>query len=217
MSPVVPPSLLFQFTQLIPRISELPRRKGDLLQLPPAAELFVPARLNDQQAPLQIRCGWNEQGLGIDLRVKGRKHPAAGRSTAVTSSDRVLLSFDTRHTAGVHRITSWCTSLLVLPQDEDNQGTAQIRLKEFGQPKDSFGLPTPGSRVQFDQAPDGYRLQLWIPAAAMAGYAEVPEIGRMGIYCVVEDTELGTLPLNVSGDFPISLDPSTWLSIELAR
>lgn len=217
MSPVVPPSLLFQFTQLIPRITDLPRRKGDLLQLPPIAEVFVPARLNDHKAPLQIRCGWNEQGLGIDIRVKGRKHPAAGRSTSVSTSDRILLSFDTRHTASVHRITSWCTSLLVLPHDEDNQGQAQVRLREFGQPKDSAGHSAPGCRIQFEQAPDGYRIQLWIPTAVITGYAEVPEIGHLGFYCVVEDTELGTLPLNVSGDFPVSLDPSTWLSIDLAR
>ena len=63
---------------------------------------------------------------------------------------------------------------------------------------------------------DGYQLELWIPTTQMPGFDQIEEIGHLGFYVVVEDTELGQLPLSVGDDFPVAHDPSTWLQLNLA-
>ena len=218
MNQVVPPSLLFQFQPTIPRLDEMPRKKGGLLQLPDSAEIFVPNSLNRPNAGFLLRAAWNKAGLGIGITVSGKKMPVAGRREGLEHSDAVQLMIDTRHTASVHRATAYCTSLTVLPVDEQNGRKPTLIVRDIAQQREQRSSgKTEAAGLQCELIEGGYRLEIWLPAEMLYGFDESPEIGRIGFYCVVRDSELGELPLNVGGDFPIAFDPSTWMPLEFAN
>ncbi|HQZ67641.1 MAG TPA: hypothetical protein PLY87_21275 [Planctomycetaceae bacterium] len=215
---IVPPSFLFQYQLSIPRIDDLPRKKGKPLQLSDEARVFVPASLNAGTAGLDVKLAWNPGGLALELYVHGKKLEPQGRRHDLKHSDHVQISIDTRHTANVHRATEFCTSLQILPSDEAAEDEPTVQFVEIAQQR--------GTRREQDarkvmsvvsSLKDGYQLDLWIPAAQMPGFAESPEIGHLGFYVVVEDTELGQLPLSIGDDFPTAYDPSTWLQLNLVQ
>ena len=213
---IVPPSFLFQYQLSIPRMDDLPRKKGRRLQLPDTARVFVPATMNEGAAGLDVRLAWNPDGLGMELIVHGKKQELSGRRHDLKHSDHVLVFIDTRHTANVHRATQFCTSMQILPSDEAADDDPTVQFVDIAQQR---GIHREQDAkkvvVAVESVSDGYRLELWIPAAQIPGFAETPEIGHLGFYVVVEDTELGQLPLSIGDDFPIALDPSTWLQLNL--
>lgn len=213
---IVPPAFLFQYLIPVPFRADLPRRRGRILALDAAARLFVPATLNDAAVPMDLRVAWNNGGIGVQLELSGKKLPPAGRRRDLKTSDHITLSFDTRHTANVHRATEFCTSLIVLPADEDAEGAPTLQFSEIAQQRtvrqDRSREKCP---LNYTAGSQGYTVELWIPASELPGFQEAPDIGKIGFYCVVHDTELGELPLSVGGDFPVAWDPSTWLSLEL--
>ena len=213
---IVPPSFLFQYSMAVPRVEAIPRKKGSLLQLDDGCSLFVPGSMNDTDNAFGLRMAWNPEGLGVELDVPGKKLPPAGRHKDLKNSDYISLFVDTRHTANVHRATEYCLSLVVLPCDEDADEKPTAAFVEIAQQRaskrDRDGRKCP---VQVHVRPDGYRLEIWIPTSQMFGFDEAPEIGRIGFSCLIHDTELGEIPLNVGGDFPVAFDPSTWLQLEL--
>ena len=213
---IVPPSFLFQYSMAVSRVEAIPRKKGSLLQLDDSCSLFVPGSMNDTDNAFGLRMAWNQEGLGIELDVPGKKLPPAGRHKDLKNSDYISLFVDTRHTANVHRATEYCFSLVVLPCDEEADEKPSAAFVEIAQQRaskrDRDGRKCP---VQVHVRPDGYRLEIWIPTSQMFGFDEAPEIGRIGFSCLIHDTELGEIPLNVGGDFPVAFDPSTWLQLEL--
>ena len=211
---IVPPSFLFQYQLSVPRIDDLPRKKGRGLQLPDTARVFVPATMNDGVARLDVRLAWNPDGLGMELIVRGKKLEISGRRSDLKHSDYVLVFIDTRQTANVHRATQFCTALQILPSDEATHDQPSAQFIDIAQQRGTHREQDAKSVVlAVELVNDGYRLELWIPAAQMPGFAEVPEIGHLGFYVVVEDTELGQLPLSIGDDFPILHDPSDRKSV----
>lgn len=168
------------------------------------------------QSPLSLRLAWNTAGLGLDVTVRGRRQPLAGRRSDLRHSDHLQIFVDTRHTGNVHRATEYCTALIVLPSDEDHDDEPTVAFVEIAQQRTTKRERSGKScSYRVHETSDGYRLELWIPAAQLPGFAEAPEIGHIGFYLVVEDTVLGQLPLSIGGDFPVSYDPSTWLQVRL--
>ena len=213
---IVPPSFLFQYQLSVPRIDDLPRKKGRGLQLPDTARVFVPATMNDGVERLDVRLAWNPDGLGMELNVRGKKLEISGRRSDLKHSDYVLVFIDTRQTANVHRATKFCTALQILPSDEATHDQPTAQFIDIAQQRGTHCEQDAKSVVlAVELVNDGYRLELWIPAAQMPGFSEAPEIGHLGFYVVVEDTELGQLPLSIGDDFPIAHDPSTWLQLNL--
>ena len=213
---IVPPSFLFQYQLFIPRMDDLPRKKGRRLQLPDTARVFVPATMNQGAAGLDVRLAWNPDGLGMELILQGKKQELSGRRHDLKHSDHVLVFIDTRHTANVHRATQFCTSMQILPSDEAADDGPTVQFVDIAQQRGTHREQDAKKVVvAVESVNDGYRLELWIPAAQIPGFAETPEIGHLGFYVVVEDTELGQLPLSIGEDFPVALDPSTWLQLNL--
>ena len=62
----------------------------------------------------------------------------------------------------------------------------------------------------------GYRLELFLPAAALTGF-DPEEHPRLGVCYAVRDSELGDQFLSVNGDFPYMDDPSLWDVLELVK
>ena len=213
---IIPPSFLFQYSLAIPSVNAIPRQKGRLLQLDESAQLFVPGCMNGGSSTFGLRMAWNSEGLGIEIDVRGKKHPPSGRRKDLKSSDVITVYIDTRHTANVHRATEYCSALVVLPSDEDADDRATAGFTEIAQQRtmkhDQDGRKC---RVAATVRSDGYTLELWVPSSQLPGFDEAPGIGRIGFYCIVHDTELGEMPLSIGGDFPVAFDPSTWLQLEL--
>lgn len=214
---IVPPSFLFQYQLTVPRVDGLPKKKGKALQLPDAARVFVPSALNAGTAGLELKLGWNPDGLAIEIVVRGKKEEPAGRRHDLKNSDVVYIFIDTRHTANVHRATEFCTALQILPSDEVNDDAPTVQFVEIAQQRGTRRQPD-AKRVMLNvqNQQDGYQLDVWIPTAQMPGFDQIEEIGHLGFYIVVEDTELGQLPLSIGDDFPVTHDPSTWLQLNLA-
>jgi hypothetical protein len=214
---IVPPSFLFQYQLSVPRVDGLPKKKGKSLQLPDAAKVFVPSSLNEGTTGLEMKLGWNPDGLAVEIVVRGKKAEPAGRRHDLKHSDVVYVFVDTRHTANVHRATEFCTALQILPSDEAADDKPTVQFVEIAQQRSTRRQPDV-KRVMLNvqNQRDGYQLGLWIPTAQMPGFDQIEEIGHLGFYVVVEDTELGQLPLSIGDDFPVAHDPSTWLQLNLA-
>ncbi len=213
---IIPPSFLFQYSLIAPLVAAIPRKKGRLLQLDESSRLFVPGSMNGGSTSFGLKVAWNPEGLGIEIEVRAKKLPPAGRRNDLKTSDFVSVFLDTRQTANVHRATEYCASLVVLPSDDHVNDRPTVGFIEMAQQramrKDQDGRKC---GVQTHLHSDGYTLELWIPGTQLVGFDDAPGIGRIGFFCIVQDTELGEMALSVGDDFPVSLDPSTWLQLEL--
>jgi hypothetical protein len=216
MPPTIPPSFLFHYQLSLPRAEDMPRTRGRLLGLQNSPELFIPATLNDENTPVRIRAAWNPRGLGLLLQIRGRQHPPAGRWKDPGNSDWIHLLVDTRHTSGVQRATEFCTSIAVMPVDDDADGNSTVRFTDISRQRTlATSQAAESTRVDVQQTSGGYDIEIWIPGTLLPGFAQIAESGILGFYCVIHDSELGELPLSVGDDFPVAINPSTWLVLAL--
>ncbi|MEN9557544.1 MAG: hypothetical protein RLZZ232_3830 [Planctomycetota bacterium] len=216
MTQIVPNSFLFQFSLQIPRVDAMPGGRGRLLKLPESSTLFVPARLNSEQMPMTVRMAWNQEGLGLEVRLRGKTQRAAGRWADLKHSDLVRVLLDMRPGTNVQRVTDYCVELVVLICDDDADDAATVRFTESGpQRPGRRALDSGKCRVERHLVADGYDLSLWVPGSQLPGYEQAVEAQVLGFYCIVEDTEIGPVPLSVLGDFPATWNPSLWIPLEL--
>lgn len=217
MNYIVPPSLLFEFQYQIPSCPPpSTKKKGDLLSLSADAELFVPSKIDDQAVFAAVRVGWNPDGMGFQFQAKGKTHPPLGRSENLRLSDCILLWLDTRPAGNVHRATEYCHHFAALPADENNDGQPSVLVQPIAQQRAVKGDSDPRKMMtRTHSTKDGYRFELWIPGSQLYGFREITQIGKVGFYCVVSDSELGQQSLSVDDRFPYSFDPSTWVQLEL--
>ena len=218
MDHIVPPSLLFDFQLAIPCCpGPSTRKSGRLLSLPEHASLFLPVALNEQPVFASISAAWNQDGLGFVVSVTGKPMEPTGSEKDLKRSDCVLLWIDTRPAANVHRATEYCHHFACLPVDEHRNGKPAIVVQPIAQQRMQRIESDPKTmllRTHLNKG--GYDLEIWIPGSQLYGFRETAEIGRLGFYCVVQDSNLGDQPLSVDDNFPTSFDPSTWLHLELS-
>lgn len=217
MDYLVPPSLLFDFQLQIPQCpAPSKRRTGNLLSLSAESQLFVPSTLNDQLVFASVHVGWNPEGMAFQFQVTGKTQPPLGRSENLRLSDHVLLWIDTRPAANVHRATEYCHHFAALPADENHDGQPRVLVQPIAQQRAVKGESDARKMLtRTHSLKDGYRLELWIPGSQLYGFREITQIGKVGFYCVVSDSERGQQPLSVDDRFPYSFDPSTWVQLEL--
>lgn len=210
---VVPPSFLFRYSVPVPRIEP-----GDSL-----LETVAPFPTFDDLLPVtdrdpafgRLAVGWSERGFGIGVEVTGRTQPLYYDVMEPWESDGLTVWIDTRNTGNVHRATRFCHQFHLLP------GAAEVdeplwRQLPIARAKDDAPDATPRS-VEVDLRTDdgGYRLEAWFSPAALHGYD--PESSpRLGFGWHLRDSELGNRYCTVGPEFPITADPSLWITIELA-
>ncbi|MEZ6058989.1 MAG: hypothetical protein R3C19_01365 [Planctomycetaceae bacterium] len=188
------------------------------MNLPPHAELFLPAAMNEQSVFASVAAGWDESGIGVAVEVSGKQHPVNGTAADLRNSDSVSLWIDTRPSGQVHRATQFCHQFTCLPVDELNDDQPSVIVREIAQQRDQRVAPNTDLFLTRTVIADhGYRLEIWIPGSQLNGFREISELRSLGFYCVIHDTELGTQPLSLGDDFPVAYDPSTWLRLELSE
>ena len=217
MNQIIPSSLLFDFSLPVGQCSPPSHRKtGRLLKQSEVSSLFLPASLNGQPLFATVAAGWNSNGLGFVFHVSGKPAPCAGSSSGVQHSDCVLIWIDTRASGNVHRATEYCHHFACLPSDDQADGNPSVVVQPIAQQRIQRIESNPEKMTCRTHAKnDGYELEVWIPGDQLYGFREVAELGKLGFYCVVQDSHLGDQPLTVGDDFPISYDPSTWVQLEL--
>ena len=165
-----------------------------------------------------VRGAWNEQGLALSVRVRGKRKALWCRPSRPEESDGLHLWIDSRATQNVHRATRFCHRFVFMPAGEGRGGERPVaeqllinRARENAEPVRPGKLKA-WSAVQVD----GYRLAVWIPAAAITGF-DPEESPRLGLTYAVIDRELGMQTFSAGAGFPFEEDPSLWAAAELGE
>ena len=218
MPPIVPNRFLVRVAHPCPYVKDAPRDTDEdenLVDLPETAQIRNFAELDGQKNFADVRLAWNEFGLAVQVEVKGKEQPPVGDSDKPTSSDGLSLWIDTRDARAGHRASRFCHHFLFLAAgggaDKDEPFVAQAKINRALQDAPLANLadvPFRGHRTK-----GGYRLEAFLPAAALNGF-DPQEHPRLGVYYCVRDQELGDQFLSVNWDFPFADDPSLWAVLE---
>ena len=224
MSSVVPHRFLFRYRIPVPYRPEIPHRDRPLLNLPQECTLPDFGELDGQPPFGELRAAWNENGVGISVTVRGKRHPVVVRKNRPDESDGLRLWIDTRNTQSIHRASRFCHRFCVMPAGKQKpnpsgrRSSAAIaiqlpiaRAREDAPLVDSGSLP-----ASVHWLADGYMLEVWLPAEALNGYD--PQASPfLGFYYHLRDHELGEQYATVGPEFPFDSDPSLWCTLELVR
>ena len=221
MPPLVPNRFLVRLAHPCPYVADIPH-DGDedqaLLDLPEAARIRDFAALDAQVNFADVRLAWNEFGLGVQVDVTGKAETPVGDADKPRSSDGLWLFLDTRDARGSHRASRFCHHFLLLAAgggaDKDEPFLAQSKINRALQDAPMANLAEVPFRCQ--RRSGGYRLEAFLPAAALHGF-DPSEHPRLGFCYVVRDQELGDQFLSVNWEFPFPEDPSLWSVLELVR
>jgi len=217
MASLIPHRFLIRVAHPCPYVKEMPRDADEeehLLDLPESARLHNYAELDGQKSFADVRVAWNDFGLGIQLVVKAKEKEPTGDTPR--SADGLTLWLDTRDTRASHRASRFCHQFHFLASgggaEKDEPHFTQSKINRALQDA-PFANP---SEVLFrvHRLRGGYRLEAFLPAAALTGF-DPEQHNRLGLYYVVRDQELGDQFLAVGWDFPIADDPSLWDALEL--
>jgi hypothetical protein len=165
-----------------------------------------------------LRIGWNELGIGCDLRVQGKSAQPWCRANRVEDSDGLWIWLDTRNTQGVHRANRFCHRFAFLPEGGGSRFDEPVglwmpihRARENSKPihREQLALTSTCSA-------GGYSLRSFIPADALTGF-DASEHPKLGFSYAVVDRELGWQTFSVGPEFPFGEDPSLWGTLELVR
>jgi hypothetical protein len=221
MPSIVPNRFLVRLAHPVPFVKDAPRDTDDddnLVDLPESARLRNFAELDGLKNFADVRLAWNEFGLAVQVEVKGKEQSAVGDSDRPKSCDGLSLWIDTRDSRAGHRASRFCHHFLFLAAgggaDKDEPFVAQAKINRAQQDAPAANLADVPFRAH--RAKGGYRLEAFLPAAALNGF-DPQEHPRLGVYYVVRDQELGDQFLSVNWDFPFSDDPSLWSVMELVK
>lgn len=222
MPPLVPTRFLVRIAHPCPYVRDMPSPDaGDddrLVALPEAARLNPFAGLDGGAPFADVRVAWNELGLGVEVTVVGKDQSPTGDASKPRLSDGLTVWVDTRDARAGHRATRTCHQFFFLPRgggpDLDEPACGQTKINRALQ-----DAPLAASTDILFRAHDlkrGYRLEAFLPAAALSGF-DPDQHRRLGVYYHVRDAELGDQYLGVNADFPVTDDPSLWDALDLAK
>ena len=225
MPDVVPHPFLFRFSFSVKRCDELPKRgKSAFGGLDLSTDFALPdlSELRGTRSFGEIRLAWNDEGLGICVQVRGKKHPPVAEERTPTMPDGVQLWIDTRNTQSIHRASRYCHHFCFAPTGGGRDGEQPFGVQlPIAQAREVTPLAAKGSLlINAEILSDGYRLEAWLRREQLQGFdpAADREAGsptKLGFYYELRDSELGNQPLTVDASFPFAHDPSLWSTLEL--
>jgi len=221
MPGLIPNRFLIRVAHPCLYVKDVPRNvddDGHLVDLPESARIQNFAELDGLTNFADVRLGWNEFGLAVQVEVKGKEQLPVGDSDKPKSSDGLWLWIDTRDARASHRASRFCHHFLFLAagggEEKDEPFVAQAKINRAQQDAPLANLadvPFRGHRSK-----SGYRLEAFLPTAALSGF-DPEQHPRLGIYYVVRDQERGDQFLSVGWEFPFPDDPSIWAVLKLVK
>lgn len=171
-------------------------------------------RLDGQEAFADVRVGWGEGGLLIQVEVADKKKSLWCRESALLESDGLQVWVDTRDTHNIHRASKFCHWFLMLPTGGDGQKNQSISsmLKINRSREDSPTMNRHPVEVKSTVSKTGYKMSCLIPDKAMNGW-NTDEHRNIGFNFAIVDSEFGWQTLAIGPELPISEDPSLWQTL----
>jgi hypothetical protein len=217
--PIVPNRLLVRMCHPCLHVKDAPREANDhLVDLPEEARLDNFAALDDKTNFADVRLGWNDFGLAVQVQVNGKDQPVTGDADRPRTSDGLSLWIDTRDARSSHRASRYCHQFHFLAAgggaDKHEPCVVQTKINRalqdapLANPAD---VPFRCHRVR-----GGYRVEAFLPAGVLSGF-DPEQHPRLGVYYAVFDHELGDQFLSLNMDFPFADDPSLWGVLELVK
>lgn len=215
MEPLIPSTLLYRFSLDCRRFSGTWNKKtgaqlGDEFQLPHVQSL------DGQRTFADVRLGWSESGLILNVDVTGKGEPPFCRPNQVTDSDAVHVLIDARDVRTSQRANQFCHWFVFLPLGGGNSGGdafgTMLKINRAMSFPKTFGRAPLEVTSSLDKA--DWSLAAHIPAAAIDGW-NVQDQPRLGFSYVVNDRELGQQALSTGAPYPILENPGLWQSLEL--
>ena len=211
MSTLLPQPFWFRVAHSCWRVVDIPHPKGRPLDLGESSRLADLAELAGPPGWLDVRSAWNDGGIGFAFEATGPAGPTA--RTAELAA--VQLWVDTRDTRTIHRATRFCHRFQValLPAGGRNL-IASIAAKPIPRAMADPKVDAEKVRAWAERTDAGWRLELFFPADALAGFD--PEANRrLGLAYQVNDAARGEAYSGVGREFPVGEDPSLWATLVL--
>ncbi len=217
--PLVPHRFLFRVAHPCRRVADVPREESDrLLELPEKCRINNFAAMDERQDFADVRLGWNELGLGIQVEVKGKDQEPRGDAGHPRTSDGVTLWIDTRDARAGHRASRYCQQFHFLPTgggpEKDEPAVVPVKINRALQDaplSQATAIPFNCQRTR-----GGYRVEAFLSTAVLNGF-DPDQNPRLGFCYAVRDAELGEQVLSVGAEFPYWEDPSLWSVLELVK
>jgi hypothetical protein len=216
---LVPHRFLFRLAHPCRHAALMPQSaNGRLLDLSEEYRIDNFAAMDGQRNFADVRLGWNETGLGLQVEVRGKEKPPQGSLARPRGSDGVTLWLDMRDTRTGHRASRYCQQFHFLASGagENHDEPAFVQAKINRALDDAPHAPAGSVAFLVQTTRGGYLLEAFLPAAALHGY-DPEQHSRLGFFYAVRDDELGEQLLNLSPEFPFWEDPSLWSVLELVR
>jgi hypothetical protein len=206
---LIDPTLLFRFE--IPLQHDRCEWSARGLNLPDACRVPCLDQLSDRPGFADIRLAWNRLGLGVQVRVGGKRQLPWCRDSRLDDSDGFHLWIDTRCSPGIHRATQFCHRFLWMPVGGGSRREQPLAALIPIHRARSHPRSVAAGQLHVAASPrhDGYELSGFVPAAALTGY-DPGQQSRIGIYYAVMDRELGWQGLALGPEYPVTDDPSLW-------
>lgn len=215
---LVPYRFLFRIAQPCRYGAGLPDDDEELFRLPEAFRVDHFASLDDERTFADVRLAWNEDGLALQVEVRGKDQALRGDATRPRQSDGVSLWLDTRDSRASHRASRFCHQFHFLPTGGGtDQDEAVIVQSKIHRALADAPFAEPGQiLLRVLKRAGGYRLMAWLPATALSGY-DPEQSPRLGVFWVVRDAELGEQASGPTADLPYAEDPTLWGMLDLVR
>jgi hypothetical protein len=199
-------------------VKEMPRDAERLLELPETCRLASFTATGEGRRFAEVRLGWNEAGLGLQVEVRGKEQPVQGDIGRPRSSDGVTFWLDTRDARTSHRASRYCHQFHILASGGGSEGDepAFVQAKINRALHDAPTAPPDAVPFRCTRRKSGYIIEVFFPAAVLNGF-DPEQSPRLGFYYAVKDAELGEQTLSVGAEFPYWEDPSLWSVLELLR
>jgi hypothetical protein len=208
-NPLIDPTFLFRFEVTLREDRCAWTTRG--LSLPEACRLPSFGGLAGRPVFADVRMAWSPAGIGVHVRVNGKRQLPWCRETRLDDSDGFHLWIDTRCSPEIHRATQYCHRFLWMPSgggpQRDKPVAALIPIhRARANPKP---IKTETLKLRAFPRHDGYELSGFIPRDAMTGFDPEGQ-PRVGIYYAVVDRELGWQTFSLGPEYPVTEDPSLW-------
>ncbi|HKQ50275.1 MAG TPA: hypothetical protein VJZ71_19535 [Phycisphaerae bacterium] len=218
MASLIPNRFLFKFEFPLLRCPKPPSIDGRADKwdrrylLPPLHELEGKEPFGD------VLMTWDDAGLYLAVSVGGKRRPLKCEPEHFKQSDCLRLMTDMRDTRDSRRASRFCQHFYFLPTGGGAKGREPVAAAAIvPRAMQNAPLASAGSiPIAADVRKDGYSFTAHLPAAILAGF-DPTENPRIGLYYMLEDTELGQQWLTVGDDLNWWMDPSTWATAVLTE
>ena len=217
-TPLLPQAFWFHVSLPCPKVEEIPRGKGRLLDLPDSCLLPDFGELEGRTSWARVRVGYNASGLGVAFEVSDKVGPISPEPERAYGSDGVQVWIDTRDTRNVHRATRFCHKFVAtLTPGKGRSLEVSVAQKPIARAvADAPIAKSAAIRSKAERTLSGWRLELFFPPEVLNGFD--PETNRrLGFYYQVTDPDRGDQFPGVGREFPIGEDPSLWATLLLAE